>query len=148
MLCLGLGLPLVKAAVNENILSEHPRHDYLNVGDIDQLENDLRQALGGLESYSFSRSWWKWDRLRQRYVDGGRRDKNAIRILRAVFRGLTLDWYARCEKRDEGDLFYIFFMQIPFRQKTLISISAIRWRRAIPQVVLKCVLTVSTGGCD
>jgi len=109
MLCLGLGLPLVKAAVNENILSEHPRHDYLNVGDINQLENDLRQALGGLESYSFSRSWWKWDRLRQRYVDGGRRDKNAIRILRAVFRGLILDWYARCEKRGEGDLFYIFF---------------------------------------
>ena len=109
MLCLGLGLPLAKAAVNENILSEHPLHDYLNVGDIDQLENDLRQALGGLESYSFSRSWWKWDRLRQRYVDGGRRDKNAIRILRAVFRGLILDWYARCEKRDEGDLFYIFF---------------------------------------
>jgi len=63
MLCLGLGLPLAKAAVNENILSQHPRHDYLNVGDIDQLENDLRQALGGLESYSFSRSWWKWDRL-------------------------------------------------------------------------------------
>ena len=109
MLCLSLGLPLAKAAVNENILSEHPRHDYLNVGDIDQLENDLRQALGGLESYSFSRSWWKWDRLRQRYVDGGRRDKNAIRILRAVFRGLILDWYARCEKRGEGDLFYIFF---------------------------------------
>ena len=109
MLCLGLGLPLAKAAVKENILSEHPRHDYLNVGDIDQLENDLRQALGGLESYSFSRSWWKWDRLRQRYVDGGRRDKNAIRILRAVFRGLILDWYARCEKRGEGDLFYIFF---------------------------------------
>ena len=109
MLCLGLGLPLAKAAVNENILSEHPRHDYLNVGDIDQLENDLRQALGGLESYSFSRSWWKWDRLRQRYVDGDRRDKNAIRILRAVFRGLILDWYARCEKRGEGDLFYIFF---------------------------------------
>ena len=109
MLCLSLGLPLAKAAVNENILSEHPRHDYLNVGDIDQLENDLRQALGGLESYSFSRSWWKWDRLRQRYVDGGCRDKNAIRILRAVFRGLILDWYARCEKRGEGDLFYIFF---------------------------------------
>ena len=109
MLCLGLGLPLAKAAVRENILSEHPRHGYLNVGDIDQLENDLRQALGGLESYSFSRSWWKWDRLRQRYVDGGRRDKNAIRILRAVFRGLILDWYARCEKRGEGDLFYIFF---------------------------------------
>ena len=109
MLCLSLGLPLAKAAVKENILSEHPRHDYLNVGDIDQLENDLRQALGGLESYSFSRSWWKWDRLRQRYVDGDRRDKNAIRILRAVFRGLILDWYARCEKRGEGDLFYIFF---------------------------------------
>ncbi len=104
-----LGLPLAKSVADETILTGHPRHDYLKVPDIDQMENELRRSLGALERYSFSRGWWKWDRLRQRYVDGGRRDENAIRILRAVFRALILDWHARCEQRGEGDLFYIFF---------------------------------------
>ena len=104
-----LGLPLVKSVADVTILTGHPRHDYLEVPDIDQMENELRRSLGALERYSFSRGWWKWDRLRQRYVDGGRKDENAIRILRAVFRALILDWHARCEQRGEGDLFYIFF---------------------------------------
>ena len=104
-----LGLPLVKSVADVTILTGHPRHDYLKVPDIDQMENELRRSLGALERYSFSRGWWKWDRLRQRYVDGGRRDENAIRILRAVFRALILDWHARREQRGEGDLFYIFF---------------------------------------
>mgnify|MGYP003298261173 CR=1 FL=1 len=73
------------------------------------MEAALRRSLGEAERYSFSRGWWKWDRLRARYVDGGRNDENAIRILRAVFRALILDWHARCEQRGEGDLFYIFF---------------------------------------
>lgn len=103
-----LGLDLGEAA-NNNIIKEHPRHDYVEVVDIDSLEEELRQALGSLESYSFSRSWWKWDRLRQRYVDGDRKDENALKVLRAVFRGLILDWYQRCQERGEGDLFYIFF---------------------------------------
>jgi hypothetical protein len=107
LFCLGLGMPLAKA--EEFNLSEHPRHDYLNVQNIDDMENGLWEALGAQERYSFSRGWWKWDRLRQRYVDGGRKDENAIRILRAVFRALILDWHARCEQRGEGDLFYIFF---------------------------------------
>jgi len=109
IICLGMGMPLAIPAANESILSEHPRHDYLGVTNMDKLEKDLRRALGGLEGYSFSRGWWKWDRLRQRYVDGGRKDENAIRILRAVFRALILDWHARCEQRGEGELLYIFF---------------------------------------
>ena len=104
-----LSLPLAKSVADESILTGHPRHDYLEVPDIDQMENELRRSLGALERYSFSRGWWKWDRLRQRYVDGGRRDENAICILRAIFRALILDWHARCEQRGEGDLFYIFF---------------------------------------
>ncbi len=99
MCLLCLGLPLAKAATNENILSGHPRHDYLNVSEIEQLENDLRQALGAQEGYSFSRSWWKWNRLRQRYVDGGRKDNNAIRILRA---GKKKVWLAVLKPFNEG----------------------------------------------
>jgi len=104
-----LGLPLAKPIADESLLDGHPRHDYLNVQNIEEMEAVLRQSLGKLEQYSFSRGWWKWDRLRARYVDGGRKDENALRILRAVFRALILDWHARCEQRGEGGLFYIFF---------------------------------------
>ena len=37
------------------------------------------------------------------------RGEVALRILRAVLRGLILDWYAKAEARGEGDMFYIFF---------------------------------------
>ena len=109
LLLFALGLPLAKPSAYEALLAGHPRHDYLNVQNIDEMEAALRRLLGESERYSFSRGWWKWDRLRARYVDGGRKDENAIRILRAVFRALILDWHARCEQRGEGDLFYIFF---------------------------------------
>ena len=109
LLLFALGLPLAKPSAYEALLAGHPRHDYLNVQNIDEMEAALRRSLGESERYSFSRGWWKWDRLRARYVDGGRKDENAIRILRAVFRALILDWHARCEQRGEGDLFYIFF---------------------------------------
>ena len=108
LLC-ALGLPLAKPVADEALLAGHPRQDYRNVQNIDEMEAALRRSLGESERYSFSRGWWKWDRLRARYVDGGRKDENAIRILRAVFRALILDWHARCEQRGEGDLFYIFF---------------------------------------
>ena len=108
LLC-ALGLPLAKPSADEALLAGHPRHDYLNVQNIDEMEAALRRSLSESERYSFSRGWWKWNRLRARYVDGGRKDENAIRILRAVFRALILDWHARCEQRGEGDLFYIFF---------------------------------------
>ncbi len=100
---------MAKAVPDESIIVRHPRLDYLNVKDIHKMEKELRSSLGALERYSFSRGWWKWDRLRARYVDGGRKDKNALRILRAVFRALILDWQTRCEQRGEGDLFYIYF---------------------------------------
>ena len=108
LLC-AFGLPLAKPLAEESLLAGHPRHDYRNVQNIEEMEAALRRSLGEAERYSFSRGWWKWDRLRARYVDGGRKDENAIRILRAVFRALILDWHARCEQRGEGDLFYIFF---------------------------------------
>ena len=108
LLC-AFGLPLAKPVAEESLLAGHPRHDYRNVQNIEEMEAALRRSLGEAERYSFSRGWWKWDRLRARYVDGGRNDENAIRILRAVFRALILDWHARCEQRGEGDLFYIFF---------------------------------------
>ena len=91
------------------LLVGHPRFSYEGVKDIDAMEKALHDSLLAHERYSFSRSWWQWDRLRARFVDGGRKDRNALRILRAVLRGLILDWYAKAEAKGEGDMFYIFF---------------------------------------
>jgi hypothetical protein len=91
------------------VLVGHPRFSYEDVENIAEMEEALRKSLVAHERYSFSRSWWKWDRLRARYVDGGRKDGNALRILRAVLRGLILDWHAKAEAKGEGDMFYIFF---------------------------------------
>ena len=91
------------------LLAGHPRFSYEGVENIGEMEEALRKSLVAHERYSFSRSWWQWDRLRARFVDGGRKDRNALRILRAVLRGLILDWYAKAEAKGEGDMFYIFF---------------------------------------
>ena len=90
----------------------HPRPSYSNVKDIDEMAASLRVSLAGQERYSFSRSWWQWDRLRCRYVDGGRQDEHALKILRAAFRGLILDWHRKLEAQGEGDLLYLFFTTV------------------------------------
>ncbi len=101
-------LPAAEVTSSE-LLAGHPRHSYEGVKNIAEMEDALRDSLVAQERYSFSRSWWKWDRLRARFVDGGRKDRNALRILRAVLRGLILDWYAKAEAKGEEDMFYIFF---------------------------------------
>ena len=90
------------------LLDGHPRESYSDVADIDAMESALRTHLAAQERYSFSRSWWQWDRLRARFVDHGRKDRNALKILRAVFRGLIMDRHARLKERGEGDLLYLF----------------------------------------
>lgn len=110
MLCLGFQFSVCgQEPPGEALLAGHPRESYEGVKDIEAMERALHDSLLAHERYSFSRSWWKWDRLRARYVDGGRKDRNALRILRAVLRGLILDWYAKAEAEGEGDMFYIFF---------------------------------------
>ena len=60
-----------RAESTDVLLSGHPRESYRDVKDIDAMEDALRRSLAAKQRYSFSRSWWKWDRLRCRYVDGG-----------------------------------------------------------------------------
>ncbi len=69
----------------------HPRPGYEEVTDIKAMAAALRKDLSQRERYSFSRGWWTWDRLRARYVDGGRKNQNELLILQAVFRALILD---------------------------------------------------------
>ncbi|HAD59661.1 MAG TPA: hypothetical protein DCG12_10485, partial [Planctomycetaceae bacterium] len=64
------------------------------------------------ERYSFSRSWWQWDRLRHRFVDGGRKNLKELKILQAVFRALILDWHTKLTERGEGDRLYLFFTTV------------------------------------
>ena len=87
-----LGIFLSNACLfsEEDLLSGHPRESYLDVENIDEMENALRKSMASIERHSFSRGWWGWDRLRCRYVDGGRKDHSALRVLRAGFRGLIL----------------------------------------------------------
>ncbi len=94
---------------SEDLLAGHPRLSYENVEDIDAMEAALRKSLARRSSYSFSRGWWQWDRLRCRFVDEGRKDSGALKILRAVFRGLILDWHRKLQAKGEEDLLYIFF---------------------------------------
>ena len=88
----------------------HPRPSYEGVEDIDAMAAALRKHLAGQGRQSFSRGWWRWDRLRARYVDGGRVAANELKILHAAFRALIFDWHDKLVSRGEGDLFYIFFV--------------------------------------
>ena len=109
-----LGIFLSNACLfsEEDLLSGHPRESYLDVENIDEMENALRKSMASIERHSFSRGWWGWDRLRCRYVDGGRKDHSALRVLRAVFRGLILDRHSKLEEKGEGDLLYMFYTSL------------------------------------
>ena len=102
------GAQLTEAEVK--FASDHPRTTYREVRDITAMAEALRRELSLRNSYSFSRGWWVWDRLRARYIDGGRRDRNELLILQAVFRALILDWHAKLEKQGEEELMFIFFV--------------------------------------
>ena len=76
------------------------------------MEKAVREHFAAMERYSFSRSWWQWDRLRARFVDHGRKDVNALKILRAVFRGLIMDRHIKLLAKGEGDLLYLFYTSL------------------------------------
>jgi len=83
-----------------------PRATYDDVADIDAEAEALRDSGVGR---SFSRGWFSWDRFLCRYQDAGRRSKNDVKILRAVFLGGILDRYRALAKKGEGDRFHIFY---------------------------------------
>ena len=119
LLCLlgpKLGAQLTEA--EKQLAAGHPRASYTGVTNIDAMAAALRKELSQRDRYSFSRGWWMWDRLRARYVDEGRRNKNELKILQAVFRALILDWHARLEETGEGDRMYIFFVTTAPGSKT------------------------------
>ena len=113
--------PIRAAALTEaerQLAANHPRPGYEEVADIRAMADALRKELSQRERYSFSRGWWTWDRLRARYVDGGRRNQNELLILQAVFRALILDWHSKLESKGEGDLMFIYFVTTAPGSKT------------------------------
>ena len=102
-----LTFPLI-AIGSDDPAEGHPRPSYDDVDDIDAMARALRESLAAQKTYSFSRAWWAWDRLRCRYVDSGRTNANELKVLAAAFRGLILDWHEKLEAKGEGDLLYLF----------------------------------------
>lgn len=95
--------------------AEQPLASYENIEDINAMIESLRKSKPG---WSFSRDWWKWDRLRCKYVDEGRKDRNALKILCAVFQDRIIDCYKELEKKGEEDLFFIFMTTCPVAGKS------------------------------
>jgi len=94
-------------AAEAEVLSAHPLLSYEDVEDIDAMAEIIRKARPG---QSFSRDWWKWDRLLARYIAHGREDKNVLKILRAVFVGGIFNRYHALKAKGEADLLHIFFL--------------------------------------
>ncbi|NIP93493.1 MAG: hypothetical protein GWO24_08580, partial [Akkermansiaceae bacterium] len=130
---LTIGLSIATAQDSDpDLLAGHPRESYRGVENLDAMEAALRKSMADQERHSFSRSWWRWDRLRCRYVDGGRVDEGALRILRAVFRGLILDRHRRLEAKGEGDLLYLFHTTLTGDRKE--SVLEVEGRRILRDV--------------
>ena len=79
-----------------------PSYDEYSQEEIDALAAAVRQSRPQM-----SRGGWEWDRLLSRYIDGGRRKTNELRVLHAYFLSI-LDRYEDAQKAGEGDTFSIF----------------------------------------
>ena len=56
---------------------------YEQFENIDQAAKMLRKQTAEAKTHSFSRDWFDWEFLLRRYVDEGRRDENALKMLAA-----------------------------------------------------------------
>ena len=81
---------------------------YQQFEDIEQAAELLRKQTAEAKTHSFSRDWFDWELLLRRYIDEGRCDHNALKLLSAYFRGAVFDRYHALEAKGEGEMFYIF----------------------------------------
>ncbi len=82
----------------------HPRTNYSIYSDA---EIALQAAAVRKSRPQMSRGGWEWDRLLSRYVDGGRKERNALTILHAYFLSM-LDRYYEAQKKGGGETFSLF----------------------------------------
>ncbi|MEM7386515.1 MAG: hypothetical protein AAF514_16360, partial [Verrucomicrobiota bacterium] len=86
-----------EAASSDGLAQGHPRPSYENVDDIEAMANALRRSEPAMQ-----RGAWEWDRLLARYMDGERKEKNALIILQAYFRSIL-------DREGKGDRYKSFF---------------------------------------
>jgi hypothetical protein len=94
---------------------------YEQFENIDQAAKVLRKQTAEAKTHSFSRDWFDWEFLLRRYIDEGRRDENALKMLAAYFRGAVLDRYRALDAQGEGKMFYIFNTSMDGNKSTRIS---------------------------
>ena len=92
------------SADEQDLADGHPRPSYAGYSDaeIGALAKAVRKSRPQMH-----RGGWEWDRLLSRYVDGGRKEKNALGILHAYFLSI-LDRYEEAETAGDGDAFNLF----------------------------------------
>ncbi|MFP6657524.1 MAG: hypothetical protein VB853_05035, partial [Pirellulales bacterium] len=91
-------------AEDRSLASGHPRPSYAEYSDreIRELAAAVRQSQPQMY-----RGGWEWDRLLSRYVDGGRKQENEVKIVRAYFLSM-LDRYDEAIKAGNGETFTLF----------------------------------------
>ena len=77
----------------------HPRPSYANFSPtvIERMAKAVQSAR-----YGIHRGAWEWDRLLSRYIDGDRKEKNALIILQAYFRSIL-------DRQGKGKRYKTFF---------------------------------------
>ena len=76
----------------------HPRSSYEHYsGD----EMEVLAAAVRKSRPQMHRGGWEWDRLLSRFIDGGRRQKNELKIIQAYFLSI-LDRYRESKQAEEG----------------------------------------------
>ena len=106
----GLLLPAAESLLAQTEVPGHeyrwhqlmPRASYDDVKDINAMAAAVRKSRPQM-----SRGGWQWDRLLSRYVDGGREEENALKILHAYFMSI-LDRYYEAKKAGNSDKFNLF----------------------------------------
>ena len=64
-------------------------NSYQQFEDIEPAAELLRKQTAEAKTHSFSRGWFDWELLLRRYIDVGRRDHNALKMLSAYFRSVS-----------------------------------------------------------
>ena len=93
------------------VLPQSVLDSYEQFENIDQTAEVLRKQTAEAKTHSFSRDWFDWELLLRRYVDEGRRDGNALKMLAAYFRGAVLNQYRALDARGgRQDVLYLQYI--------------------------------------
>ena len=95
---------------------------YQQFEDIEPAAELLRKQTAEAKTHSFSRDWFDWELLLRRYIDEGRCDHNALKLLSAYFRGAVFDRYHALEAKGEDEMFYIFNTSMDTTELTRVSV--------------------------